>query len=277
MVSLVEGGEVVEDAAAQLARHAGRIRQVKDRLPFAPETDALILRRQEAAAPVVVVEELAARLALVRRGHHHEGRQVAGHAAQAVSGPGAHARPAGNLAAGHEEGNPGGVVDGLRVHRPDQAEVVGHRADVRQERRQFHPALAVRANGLMAGRIGKLAWPDVIVDSRVPSRTEAGSSCRRRAARPGLWSKRSTCEGAPPCHRTTTRLALGAQCGRPGRGAVSEPAGAAPARPSCRRSVARAATPMPVGAPAEPVVGTSQGHCSQQDCDKSRSNDSLKR
>src|SRR5262249_47773463 len=68
----------------------------------------------------------------------------------------------------------------------------------------------------------------------------------------------STCEGAPPCQRTTIRFAFAGKWGKPGRGGIPE-AGSAPrpptlgelapcAKPSCCRRLAKAAIPMPLDA-----------------------------
>src|SRR5580765_6853276 len=56
-----------------------------------------------------------------------------------------------------------------------------------------------------------------MVESRVAPRTLAGTSCPALALSIGLSSNRSTCDGPPPCQRTTTRRAFGAKCGKPGR------------------------------------------------------------
>ena len=55
-----------------------------------------------------------------------------------------------------------------------------------------------------------------MVESRVVPRTLSGMSFPAIACITGLGSNRSTCEGPPPCQRTTTRFALGAKWGRPG-------------------------------------------------------------
>ena len=65
----------------------------------------------------------------------------------------------------------------------------------------------------------------------------------------GLWSNRSTCDGPPPCQRTTTRFAFGAKCGRPGSpGSPFGRSAAAPRAASCPSSDASAAMPTPLAA-----------------------------
>ena len=141
--ALVQGREVVEHAAAQVARQAVGIPQVEHRVPLPAELHALVLARQEAAAPVPVVEDLPAGRALVARGHGHEGGQVLAHAAEAVGEPGADARPAGTLGAREEVGDRGRVVHLGRVHRLHEAQVVDHLGRARQEARDRRAALPV--------------------------------------------------------------------------------------------------------------------------------------
>ena len=49
-----------------------------------------------------------------------------------------------------------------------------------------------------------------MVESRVVPRTLSGMSWPARATITGLGSKRSTCDGPPPCQSITIRCALGA-------------------------------------------------------------------
>src|SRR6185312_2613647 len=105
------------------------------------EADALVAAGVESAAPVVVEEELSAGFSAVGGGHDDEGGEVAGLAAQAVAEPGAHAGSAGDLGAGEEEGDAGGVVDGLGVEGADEADVVGDGAKVGDELAELHAAL----------------------------------------------------------------------------------------------------------------------------------------
>ena len=70
-------------------------------------------------------------------------RQVVRLRAQAVKQPRAHARPALDDGAGVHEGVGRVVVDLLGVHRADDAQVVGHAGDVREQVGNFLPGLAV--------------------------------------------------------------------------------------------------------------------------------------
>ena len=122
---LVHAGQVVEDRPPALAAHAVGVRQVQHRVAAAAELDALEARRQEPAAPVEVVEDLPAARLLVAAGHDDEAGEVVGLGAQAVGEPAPHARAAGHLVAGHEERDRRRVVHLRRVHRLDEAQVVG--------------------------------------------------------------------------------------------------------------------------------------------------------
>ena len=100
---------------------------------------ALVDRRQPAVGPVLVGEGRQAG----GMPHHDVGGQVLGLAAERIGRPGAHGRiPGGDASRLHgEHGLQMVVHSGL--HRADQADVVGDRAEVRQEFAEFHPALAV--------------------------------------------------------------------------------------------------------------------------------------
>ena len=108
---------------------------------------------QEAAAPETSEQALSGAF-LIRRDEHDERRKVIVHAAEAVVGPSAHARTAGQLAAGLEERDRRIVIDSLRVHRADHADVIGDAADVRQQFAELAAALAVAGEfepGWLAG------------------------------------------------------------------------------------------------------------------------------
>ena len=126
----VQVAQPIEQQPPALARHAVGIRQVQHRILAAAELHALVLGRQEAAAPEAGVERL---IDLAGRDEHDERRQVLVVAAEPVVNPRAHARPAGDLRAGLEEGDRGVVVDRLGEHRADDAELVDDLGGVRQE------------------------------------------------------------------------------------------------------------------------------------------------
>ena len=86
-----------------------------------------------------------------------------------------------------------------------------------------------------------------MVESRVVPRTLSGMSFPAIARITGFGSNRSTCDGPPPCQRTTTRFAFGAKCGKPG--SPDSPFGrSAPRAGPFPRSDARAAIPTPLAA-----------------------------
>ena len=80
--------------------------------------------RQEASAPETVVEWLVVRTTAAEGGHHHVGGEIGVFAAETVGGPGADAWAAGQLTTRLHEGDGRVMVDGLRVHRPDDAPFV---------------------------------------------------------------------------------------------------------------------------------------------------------
>src|SRR5436309_8023438 len=115
---------------AGLVADAGRVVDVEDRLAVRAEPDTLMVAGQEGAGPEAVVEGLVAGIAGAARYQDDEGRQVAVRAAQAVSHPGAEAGPACNLRSGLTKGHGRVVIDGLRGHRLDQAQLIDHPAGV---------------------------------------------------------------------------------------------------------------------------------------------------
>ena len=143
VVHLVEGLEPVERVAAHLRRNARRVVDVQDRVAAAAERDPGVLARQVARRPQPRRDRLQL-LGVRRLGHQHdERRQVVVERAQAVRGPGAQARPAGDLVAGLHVGDRRLVVDRLGVHAPDEAHVVDHPGRVGQQLADPHAALAV--------------------------------------------------------------------------------------------------------------------------------------
>ena len=126
----VELGQRVEEGAPLVARNAGRIGQIQDRVADRAELDPLVARRQEARAPEPVVQRLAPG---ALRDHHDEAGQVAGLAAETVAQPRAHAGTARDLRPGLQKRHGGIVVDGIGVHRAHDANVVGNLCRVRQQ------------------------------------------------------------------------------------------------------------------------------------------------
>ena len=84
-VLLVEGSEQIQLGPLGLRIHAGRSIQVVDRIPLGPEPSALIDAGQETGPPVASLSLGQAAVEWVA--HHHEGRQVATFAPQAVCHP----------------------------------------------------------------------------------------------------------------------------------------------------------------------------------------------
>ena len=142
----IERRQEVELRTLRLARPPRADGEVVDRdRPPGIDGEGLMALGQESRRPDLVV---AARLPLV---HHHETRQVAIHAAQAVVEPGPHARHARPVKPAHQFHRGGGVVIGPEVHRVDEA----HGVDVLREmgKQVAHPRarLAVLGPGEGAG------------------------------------------------------------------------------------------------------------------------------
>ena len=144
--------DIGEDSLAEVGGHSGRVGEIQNRVTFAAESDALVLRREEARAPIVVVEELTAGVLFVGGSHDHVGGKVFGHVSQAVGAPSTHAWSARNLATGKEEGDTGGVVDGLGVHGFDQRDVVCDAAGVGEHFAHPRARFAVLLEGFDGGQ-----------------------------------------------------------------------------------------------------------------------------
>jgi hypothetical protein len=129
-VPRVQVAQPIEQQAAALARDAGGIVQVQHRVLAAAELDPLVLGRQESTPPQPRVERL---VHLPRRDEDDERGQVLVVAAEPVVHPRAHARTPRDLRARLQERDRGIVVDRLRVHRPDNTEVVDDAGGVREE------------------------------------------------------------------------------------------------------------------------------------------------
>ena len=130
-VLAIEIGDAVEHQAATFAGEPGGIIEIEYGLAGPAELHALMLARQKAAAPKTRKQALAG-AGFVDREQHDERREVFVDLAQAVVGPRAHARAAGELTAALEKRDRGIVVDRLGVHRADDANLVGDAASVRE-------------------------------------------------------------------------------------------------------------------------------------------------
>ena len=142
VVQLVERADAVEARAADIARHAGRIVDVQDRIAGRAEAHARVLAGQKPARPEPRRNRLHLLGVRAAGDHHHERRQVVVERAQAVRAPRAEARPARHLVAGLHERDRRLVVDRLGVHAADEHEVVGHLLHPRQQLADPHARLA---------------------------------------------------------------------------------------------------------------------------------------
>ncbi len=98
-LELVQRAEVIEHGASGGRGQTRRIAQVEHGLVAAPKFYPLIAGGQKSGPPVEIVEYLTTAGPLAHRGHHGEGRQIVGLAAQAVSQPGSQGGTSGNLGA----------------------------------------------------------------------------------------------------------------------------------------------------------------------------------
>ena len=135
---VVQRAEQVERVALKSGIHAGRARDVEDRVPLVPQADAGIDGRQEPARPV---GRAAADAAAGR--HHDEGGQVLGFRAETVDDPRPQAGPAWLRETRVEEDLGGRVVELVGVDRLDDGDLVDHLGQVRQHLRELGAALAV--------------------------------------------------------------------------------------------------------------------------------------
>ena len=100
VVQLVERLQAVERLAADVARHAGRVVDVENRIAGRAERNAGMLARQIARLPQPGRDRLHLLGVRGLGDEHDERRQVVVQRAQAIRGPRAEARPAGDLIAG---------------------------------------------------------------------------------------------------------------------------------------------------------------------------------
>ena len=114
-----------------MARQTLGIGQIENRVLRIAQLHALITRRQETAAPVVIVKRLIAR-ALHFGNEHEVVRQVLIQAAEPVTDPRAHAGPTGKLMPGQKLRHGRRVIDLIRRHRLDEAQIVRHALEMRQ-------------------------------------------------------------------------------------------------------------------------------------------------
>lgn len=143
VVDVVEAVQRVEHGAAVPLLHAGRVFDKEHGISLPAQGHAGVLRGQEAAAPHAGEERL--RLAFLREGggEDDKGGQVIALAAQAVGEPGAEAGFAGHLAAGHDEGAGGIVINGAGVDGLHERDLIHDLRGVRHEFTDPHAALPV--------------------------------------------------------------------------------------------------------------------------------------
>lgn len=146
----VELGDSLEHRRSLVGGHPWRIGEVEDGLAATTEGDPLESTWEETAAPESREQALAG-TGFGDGNHDHEGGQVGVEGAEAVIHPGTEAGSTGLLASGLEEGDGWIVIDGLGVHRADEAEVVGDGPRVGEHFTDGDPGLAAGLEGILAG------------------------------------------------------------------------------------------------------------------------------
>ena len=136
----VEGGQGIELVATHGFAETRRIGQVKHRIAAATECDPLMVRGQKTGTPEAGIKRIGGAGGAAARKQHHKGGQARVLTAQAVAGPGSKTGAARLLVTGLQQGDGRIVVDCLRVHGTDEAQLIHDAGGVRQ---QFaHPGAA---------------------------------------------------------------------------------------------------------------------------------------
>ena len=143
MIDRVELVQRIEHRAAIGGIDAGRILHIQNGVALTAQGHAGVFRGQIAATPHAREERLRLTGGGESRREDDEGRQVIAFAAEAVGEPRADARLARHLAAGHDKGARGVVIDGAGVHAFDHRDVIDDFGRVRQQFADKTPALAV--------------------------------------------------------------------------------------------------------------------------------------
>ena len=133
MSLVIEFFERVEHASAGGGGDAFGFGEEEDGVALGPEEDALVFRGKEAGTPEAIVNSLGVTLGGPGGIEDDEGREVFVFRAESVGKPGAEGGFSGELIAGAKVSDGGVVVDGLGVHRFDDAEVFGHFFSVGKE------------------------------------------------------------------------------------------------------------------------------------------------
>ena len=171
----------IEHLAPHCLAHTRRVVEEQHGRAAGTESHTLVARREEAARPKPREQRLVGVDGVRLRQEHDERRQRLVLAAETVTEPRAHARPARLLESGLDERDRRIVIDRVRVHRLDDGDVVDDLRRVGQE-------LADPRAGLGRGvRTHTRSSP--------PAATTGPSSARR--AGPCAPNRGSGCPGSP--------------------------------------------------------------------------------
>ena len=157
---LIEILQGIEGLAAHGAVHAGGVAHEEDGVAFATALHTLVHAGDEAAAPAA----LAAAGLGAAGDEGDEAGQILIFRAEAIGGPGTHGGAALTRVAGEEEQLRRGVIELVRVHGADHADLVGDGVEVGAGVAHPHAGLAIAGKGARgthelgdAGREGKAA------------------------------------------------------------------------------------------------------------------------
>ena len=196
-LELVEPGDVVEPAAPHFTADTVRIRNVEHGVSAAPQLYALESRGQESAPPIEVVKYLPAACSFADRRHHQKRGQAFRLRSQPITGPGAHGRPPGNLAATEQKTDRGGMIHGVGVHALDEAQLIDDFGRVGQELAHPGGRLAILGERFDGASISLPCGLPVMLLNRLPPTYSSGTGWPCICWSLGFQSKRSTCVGAP--------------------------------------------------------------------------------
>ena len=222
--------DLIDDLPLRALTHAVRIPNVVHRVTARLKLNALESARQHAAAPLARRDRLLSRLA--GGCEHDETRQILRLRAEAIGQPRAHAGPALDDGASIHERVGRVVVDLLRLHRPDHAELIREARDVRKqvahldagfsvllERREGptrleHGTLQLRELLPFGERLGKRLIVEILQHGLPIKRLELRRSARHAEKNHALrlhWEMRRL-ERSVPVRRPRRSGATGERC-----------------------------------------------------------------
>ena len=123
--------EVADDAMGGV--YAWRIGKIQHRIARRTKADALMIGRQKCGSPQSRVQRIIGTSGAASGQQNDKTRQILLLAAEAIAEPRPHTGPPGLLMSRLQICHSGIMIDRFRVHRFDETQVVGHRAQLRQQ------------------------------------------------------------------------------------------------------------------------------------------------